>query len=204
MQEITKLCADHLRVFSNHQGVKLKASHAHELVAAFFGYQSRAAMLSDKEHPLSNLPKTQVIILRPSAPIDQRRKQLQGFPSDLPDSNTLGEIIYTHLCLQKYIVTPQIWSYHDIQRQAAILAYEHARSQLKSIYPLPNRDTVKVKTLDEGIRLTVSRFQESVGDPFDKYRGSQHYEDIPASIWLQRIAGHVGYAKPEISLKLSG
>src|SRR5690606_26551186 len=129
--------------------------------------------------------------LSPSPPIDQRRKELQDFPSDLSDSNTLGEAIYTRLALERCIVNPQIWSYHDIQKQAAILAYEHARSQLKSIYPLPNRDTVNVETLDEGIRLTVRRYQEPVGDPFDKYRGSQHYEDITASIWLKRIAGHV-------------
>lgn len=62
MQHITKLCADHLRAFVNdNHGVKLKASHAHELVAAFFGYKSRAALLADTRHPLSNLTSAALI-----------------------------------------------------------------------------------------------------------------------------------------------
>ncbi len=42
--DISKLCADFLR--ANHEG--LRASHARELVAAFFGYKSHAALLADK------------------------------------------------------------------------------------------------------------------------------------------------------------
>ena len=44
--EITKACADSLRGFTqNNYGIQLKSSHAHELVAAYFGYSSRATIL---------------------------------------------------------------------------------------------------------------------------------------------------------------
>lgn len=66
-QDITKLCADSLRAFTNDNfGEKLKASHAHELVAAFLGYKSRAALLADTELPLANLHKSEFFIFDPT------------------------------------------------------------------------------------------------------------------------------------------
>lgn len=52
MPPIAKLCANYLRTFSNNHGVKLKSGHAHELVASFFGYKSKAAMLADNFSPI--------------------------------------------------------------------------------------------------------------------------------------------------------
>lgn len=64
--DITKACADSLRAFTqNNYGIQLKSSHAHELVAAYFGYSSRAALLAEKQCPIVNLTDADIIILNP-------------------------------------------------------------------------------------------------------------------------------------------
>jgi len=97
-QEISKLCADSLRTFSKEKhDIKLKATHAHELVAAFFGYSSKNTMLADIEYPISNLNLAEIIVMTPDEFIGQRRENLEGLSSELPDNYTLGEAIYDSL-----------------------------------------------------------------------------------------------------------
>src|SRR5262249_1765387 len=86
--------------FADSHGVKLKASHAHELVAAYVGYQSRAAMLADTRYPVSNLDKAGVLVLMDTAFIEQRRRCLQDLPSGLPDNQELGVQVYSSLLSQ--------------------------------------------------------------------------------------------------------
>jgi hypothetical protein len=40
MQPVSKLCADHLRAYAGALGIKLKAAHAHEMVAALLFLRS--------------------------------------------------------------------------------------------------------------------------------------------------------------------
>ena len=55
-QSISKLCADSLRALVRDKyGIKLKAAHAHELVAAYLGYRSKNALLAEKKYPISDL-----------------------------------------------------------------------------------------------------------------------------------------------------
>ncbi|ALL06986.1 hypothetical protein AQ505_16735 [Pedobacter sp. PACM 27299] len=69
MLEITKACVDSLRTFTqNNYGIQLKSSHAHEIVAAYFGYSSRAALLADKKCPIGNLKDVEIIILHTPTP----------------------------------------------------------------------------------------------------------------------------------------
>jgi len=201
MQEITKLCADHLRAFSSINGIKLKASHAHELVAAFFGYKSRAAMLADTQYPISNLPLAYLIVLRPSDPIDQRREELQNFPSNLPDSNTLCENVFTRLAHEKLIVATKIWSFHDLKRQAILLAheYQHER-QLTRLYLAPSHEEVDIESKDDGILFTITPYHPVAGYRPDG-SGKNPSTSIKTTIWLKRTAGYIGYSKPEISAR---
>jgi len=66
MHSIAKFCADYLRAFTNNHGVKLKSGHAHELVAAFFGYKSKAAMQADTLCSIENIGKAEIFVLTPS------------------------------------------------------------------------------------------------------------------------------------------
>ncbi|RUR17660.1 hypothetical protein ELY21_10955 [Legionella sp. km535] len=203
---IAKLCADQLRVISNNYGVKLKSSHAHELVAAFFGYKSKAALLSDTLAPIENIGQAQTFVLIPSAFIEERRKCLIDLPSDLPDSYTLGEEMFTFLAARKMLVANSFGSWVHLA-EALTNEYLQINENLilpKNFAPTENARSIfnkpvyefnpKLETTADGVKLTVS----------NKYYGSSHVNfqpiDVVLTIKLKRIAGHFGYAKPEISI----
>lgn len=196
MQHITKLCADHLRAFVNdNHGVKLKASHAHELVAAFFGYKSRAALLADTRHPLSNLRQAKILVLEPTAPIDQRRQSLQELPADLPNTHGLTEGVYGGLIAEKWLLG-KIWPTYETL--ATFLADEYIRQQgLERVYRHPVREGVKVEREEDGVQLIVLRFYQ-----LPLTEGGVQEVDIITTIKLARVAGHIGYTDPEISVKV--
>ncbi len=203
---IAKLCADQLRVISNNYGVKLKSSHAHELVAAFFGYKSKAALLSDTLASIENIRQAQTFVLIPSPFIEERRKCLIDLPSDLPDTYTLGEEMFTFLVAQKMLVANSFASWVHLA-EALTNEYLQINGNLilsKNFGPTENARNIfnkpvyefnpKLETTANGVKLTVS----------NRYYGSSHVNfqpiDVVLTIKLQRIAGHFGYAKPEISL----
>nr|WP_106184045.1 hypothetical protein [Legionella pneumophila] len=203
---IAKLCADQLRIISNNYGVKLKSSHAHELVASFFGYKSKAALLSDTFAPIENIGQAQIFVLIPSAFIEARRKCLVDLPSDLPDTYTLGEEMFTFLAAQKMFIGNSFASWMHLAK-ALTNEYLQINGSLilpKNFGPTENARNIfnkpvsdfnpKLETTDNGVKLTVS----------NRYYGSSHVHfqpiDIVLTIKLKRIAGHFGYAKPEITL----
>lgn len=201
MLNIIKICAERLRTFSKNHGIKLKPTHAHELAAAFFGYKSKAALYADNRYQISNLPQAKVIVLIPSSPIDERRKNLEGFPTALPDSNTLCEDVFTFLANEKLIVATKIWSFHDIKRQAILLAHEYQdEKQLSKIYYPPSSEEVKMEISNEEIRLTITPYYPVVGYRPDG-SGRNYLSGLLTTICLKRVAGHIGYAEPEISAR---
>src|ERR1700749_1290733 len=105
--EITKRCADSLRAFSQNKfGIEIKSSHAHELVAAYMGYSSRAALLADSKCPITNLRQANIFVLTPMALIKKRRAALAGLPENLPDD--IAEGVYQPLYDEKWI-SHKIW-----------------------------------------------------------------------------------------------
>lgn len=79
--KIAKACADFLRAQPTKDESKLKATHAHELVAAYFGYRSRAALLSDHSYDLGRLQKAE--LLMPHVPlVSQRLTELEYLEQD--------------------------------------------------------------------------------------------------------------------------
>lgn len=109
--EITKACADSLRNFTqNNYGIQLKSSHAHELVAAYFGYSSRAALIADKECPIGTLKDAELIILNhPMQRIEQRLKTLANLPSGFPSSDILAATIYKTIITNEQL-SEKVWA----------------------------------------------------------------------------------------------
>lgn len=133
----------------------MKASHAHELVAAFFGYKSNVALLADTIAPISNLPQANIIVLAPSEPIDERRKTLQDLPLELPENQVLGEIVYSTLLLNKCLLSAPWAAYQSL---ALFLADEYLRAQkMDKIYRAPVSEGVSIKNTDNHKYLLVSR-----------------------------------------------
>jgi len=95
-RDISKLCADSLRALANEKyGTKLKSAHAHELVAAYFGYRSKNALLADENYPISALAQAEIVVTMPDEFFNKRRMDLQELPSDLPDNSDLYQTIHS-------------------------------------------------------------------------------------------------------------
>jgi hypothetical protein len=94
---LAKSCADHIR--TSHASLfstKLKAAHAHEIVAAAFGYKTAAALQSETEFQLSDVLKADSLILDASA-IAARLEQLEELPDGHETPMELAIEIGNHL-----------------------------------------------------------------------------------------------------------
>lgn len=76
-KELLKQMVSFLRLFSKNNGCSLCNCHAHEIVSAFFGYGSRAALLSDGQFNFVVPDKSEYFI-------KQRIKELEPSPVDFP------------------------------------------------------------------------------------------------------------------------
>ncbi len=193
--EISKLCADSLRTFSKEKyDIKLKAAHAHELVAVFFGYSSKNSMLSDTKYPISNLDKAEIIVMASDDFIDQRRKNLQGLSSELPDNYTLGEAVYDPLFSDEWWASPYP-PFRSFEKLAKSLVKNNDAFQnaFKFYRDVPMHHIVDVKDAENGVLLTVLHsHRTSTGEMLG---------DGETTINLPRVAGHIGYGKPQISVQ---
>lgn len=199
MKYIPKLCADGLRAFTNaNYGIRLKASQAHELVAAFFGYKSNAALRADTIAPINNLPQANILVLAPLGPIEERRKKLQDLPLELPDNQVLAEIIYSTLLSNKCLLSAPWATYEHF---ALWLADEYLREQkMDKVYRAPVRTGMSIEDVDNFKQLLVSRFYQL---PITNAKTFIIREiEITTFIKLPLIAGRIGYGKPEISVKI--
>lgn len=195
MQYITKLCSDHLRFIAENHGVKLKASHAHELVAAFFGYKSRAAMLADKQYPISKLTQAEIIVKPSDDFIDQRRTKLQGLSPELPDSYTLGEANYQHLSTGEWWTSlyPLFRSFEEL---ASYLVdnNEAYKDAFKFFHDVPVHHIVEIKDGKNVVTLTVVHCHRTSNEEIVSVGQT--------TINLQRVVAYIGYGKPQISIEL--
>jgi hypothetical protein len=187
--QITKLCADSLRFFSHDNfGIQIKSSHAHELVAAYFGYSCRAALLADTKCPITNIRQAEFLILTPTASITERRKQLNGLPEDLPED--LAEGVYSPLINKKFILC-KIWP--TLEYLASALADESLKSKPYFFSDQKiQRHGVKVEPYGDGVYLKVSREYVSPTRIFSQQQGIRGVVDL---FKLKRIAGNIGYIK---------
>ena len=193
--EIFKLCADSLRTFSKEKyDIKLKAAHAHELVAAFFGYKSKNAMLADTKYPISNLGQAEIIVMIPDYFVDQRRKNFQGLSSELPDSYTLGEAVYASL------FSDELWAsqyppFRSFEKLAKFLVENNDAYQnvFKFYRDVSMHHIVEVKDEEDDVVLTVVHsHRASTGKMLGVGK---------TTIKLRRAAGRIGYGKPQVSVE---
>ena len=197
VKDLSKTCADSLRTLSQEKyGIKLKASHAHELVAAYFGYNSQNAMLADRKYPISNLHQAEIIILMPDEFIDQRRAKLQELPKELPDRNTLGKRIASSLFSDNS--WQSIYPVFDSFEEAAEYIAEFYHPHIKTLFTKGNHPYklfVDKKITEDIIHLTVYYAYASENSPEEMECNRIITIDLP------RLAGHIGYGKPKVFLQ---
>lgn len=110
----SKLCADLLR--QNHaskSAEKLKASHARELIAAFFGYKSHASLMADNAYPIAKIDEA--YIFTPDLRLmEERRSKLKGLPSDLASSMEIATLVSNKLTSEA-LCGGDIWLYSTFE-----------------------------------------------------------------------------------------
>ncbi len=201
--DIAKLCADFLKTTVNSQlkNEKLSSSHAHELVSAFFGYQSKIALLAEKKFTLNRLDKAEFYF--PDIPLmDRRRVKMNGLPKELPSSETLARNIAEFIgktfefstefkiysSLKDYILDELIPQnegdiYHDLgDAMSATNAYFDDE---------PYFD--KVEFIDEGEKLIALVSGKMTGKQDEDKRYIGHELIINVEFTFYRVAGVFGF-----------
>src|SRR5258708_13565794 len=186
--EITKRCADSLRSFSQTKfGIQIKSSHAHELVAAYMGYSSRAAMLADAKCPITNLRQANVLVLTPTDPVKKRRTELKGLPENLPED--VGEGVYLPLYDEKWILH-KIWPTLEYLGKALADQYMKARPLFFN-YQRVQRERLKLESDNDGVAIVVFREYVSPSLTLSLMRNVTRW--VGDVFILKRISCHIGY-----------
>lgn len=194
-QDIPKMCADSLRTFTKEKlNIKLKAAHAHELVAAYFGYSSKNAMLADNDYPISRIPQAKIVVMAKDSDINERRKKLQGLPPELPNSYALGEPIYTSLFSDKFW-TSQHPPFRSFEKAAKFLVENNASFQhvFKFYLEVPLHHLVSVNCEYGKVTLSVIHATRTSAE--------EMIANGKTTIELRRVAGGIGYGEPVISVE---
>ena len=203
---ISKDCADFLRAqYLSQTGNKLKASHAHELTAAFFGYHSRAALLADKAHPLTDLKYAK--ILAPNiALMEQRRGSLSGLPQDLSSSKALVIGIAGFLQAQGAF-TGELWIYESLTDyimeqylpdQDALITdlLSGVMAETNAYFDETYYETAELTDDDGQLAIEVEGQLNGQSDDERPFCGDQI--DMKVTVKLSLIAGRVGFGEPDI------
>ncbi|MBT3022043.1 MAG: hypothetical protein KUF77_09745 [Candidatus Thiodiazotropha sp. (ex Lucina aurantia)] len=201
MSDLSKLCADYLRTsYTSQTTGKLKASHARELVAAFFGYKSHAALIAEKAYPLEKLDEA--VILVPDIPlIEQRRSRLSGLPDDVPESRTLADMLSTYLQEEGHF-GGNVWLYDSLETYVTdVLIHDcdgMLSDQLSGVmaetnaeFFMPYFDEAEIE--DSGDELVVITSGKYEGTPLDDKPFCGDTIDTTVHVTLPRIAGKRGF-----------
>lgn len=201
---ISKFCSDFLRKCYP----ELKASHARELVAAYFGYKSHAALLADKANSLEFLDIAEILI--PDAfVICERRKCLKGLPETLAHSNVLVEEL-TQFLQSAGLFDGEIWECVDIG-EYVIDEYlpEHLNPDLdielreviastNAVFEEADYDLVNVEEAEDGITVVVTGSYS--GYSLDDEELSGDLIDLEVTVFLPRCAGRIAFSEVEIDV----
>lgn len=194
-----KACADSLRKFAEDKhNVKLKAAHAHELVAAYFGYKSKNAMLADTKYPVENMGQAEIVVMTIDSFIDERREKLKDLPSELPDSYTLGEWVYDPLFAGEHWGS-EYPPFRGFDKAARYLVENNAayQSTFSLSQGVSKEHIVEVGKAADSILLAVTHCHRASTKELISHGKT--------TIKLPRIAGHIGFGKPKFTVvSLSG
>lgn len=189
---ITKICADSLRAYLNEKhGIKLKSGHAHEIVAAFFGYKSKIASLSDSQFPLDNLESASFVVVDPTITwIDQRLASLEGLPFDLPTSEAILKGIYQGLSSHSSLSEKIFHDFHGLSLSIADERLKQHTSHLWINQPVEWIKDVKIERTEAVIMAVVTY-------DYPTNEGKRH-NYCSVKIDFPRVAGAIGFGDPNV------
>lgn len=201
---IHKECVDALRAkYRALTGNKLVAGHAHEIVAAYFGYGTAAALRAEGKYPLTSLEEAELLIPALSV-MDQRISELQGIPDDLPTSDELASQISAFLVEAGHF-SGKIFSNRNIGEEVSTYAYENPLTildELSGEMATTNAyfdgfyiDEVDVSSNDEGLTVTLTGTAEGEQDQDRVFSGDKI--NFTTYVTFDLVAGRMAYREPE-------
>lgn len=200
--DLSKLCADYLRTsYTNQTSSKLKASHARELAAAFFGYKSHAALIAEKDYPLDKLDEAYIFI--PDIPMmEARRVKLAGLPDDLMPSKVLAEQLSSYMTSEGYCGA-DVWLYDTLEGYIAEVLLVDCQPMIDEqlsgtiaetnagFFDAPYYEDVEIQ--DNGDELVASVKAQYKGQPLDDKPFCGDTIDMTVRVILPRLAGKRGF-----------
>ncbi|ENU93542.1 hypothetical protein F971_00800 [Acinetobacter vivianii] len=200
--DLSKLCADFLRQNHASQSTEqLKASHARELVAAFFGYKSHAALLAEKTYPLDQLDEALIFI--PDIPLmNERRSQLNDLPNDLTQSIDLAGQL-SDMLAKKGLCAGDVWLYETLETYIIEVLLPECQflidDQLSGVmaetnagfFDAPYYEDVQIE--DHGDELIAIAKTQYKGESLDDKPFCGDTLDMVVQVKLPRMAGKRGF-----------
>lgn len=207
--DLSKLCADFLRKNHSSQSTeKLKASHARELVAAFFGYQSHAALIAEKAYPLFKLEESYIFI--PNIPLmNHRRSKLNELPNDLSRSIDLAKLL-SDMLVDEGLSSGDVWLDETLEDYLIDVFLPGCQNliddQLSGVmaetnagfFDEPFYDNVQIEERDDEL-IAVVRAQYK-GEPVADKPFCGDNLDVIVQVTLPRMAGKRGFYDFELEV----
>ncbi len=208
--DISKTCSDYLRsIVLADAGAKLQASHARELIAAYFGYKSHAALLAEKAYPVDALGQASLLV--PDIPlIEHRRGKLGGLPAGIYLSFGIASKISDFLVAQQYFkgkvqLSDSLENYvvEDLLREedaqimdllSGVMAETNAEFGLE----FGQYEVTETDVGEDIVTVTIRGEYCGSADTERPFCGDQI--DVMGTVELPRIAGRVAFAVPDISM----
>lgn len=192
MQPITKLCADSLRSFTQDTyGITLKASHAHELIAAFLGYNTKAALLADTKYPISNLEKAEFIVFDADN-LDYANQRYIDFGYPHPTAYQLAEHFRLTIRKEESLAAKFQYSFREVAIEIAKVQLD---IYLESWRMAPNSMEWEI----DGHFLYFNN-EEAILEAWINYptNTGEMLRHSSYEIKLPRIAANLGYGSPKV------
>lgn len=208
--DLSKFCADFLRSScapkAGETCIKLKASHARELVAAFFGYKSHAALILEKDYPLDNLEEAEILVPDVSL-LNYRRSCLKELPTDLASSQELASRVVTFLTEEGYF-NGEVWLSETLEEYVAdqllVDIDEEILEQLSGVMANTNAgfydypEYKEREITDQNDALIIRAAGTYHGEQRDERLFAGNIIDFGVQVTLWRIAGKRGFRGLEI------
>jgi hypothetical protein len=206
MSTIQKKCADFLRsTYSNLPGGKLGSGHAHEIVAAYFGYGTAAALRTEPKYNLAALAEA-AILMPDLRRMDQRIQQLTRLPVGLPGVDEFASKLTSFLRGHGYF-SGEVWGtrnlaeYIDVSfiQEDPVMIEDALSGQIamtNAYFDELDVHNVDLHFGDDSLTANVSGSLNGVNDPDKAFHGDSIA--FTTVMTFERVAGRVGYLWPEL------
>jgi len=201
---LPKDCVDHLRsTYETLTGKRLGSGHAHEIVAAYLGYPTAAALQAERRFPLTEMAEAEILI--PDLRLmDGRVRQIQKDLVGPPDVNGFASVLGAFLVASGHF-TGEVWLARDlsdevndyVQRNPSEIeeALSGEMASTNAYFDEIYIDGYDFRPSPDALVVTVSGSMDGENDPDKAYHGDKIL--FTSELTFERVAGRIAYARPE-------